>query len=169
MCALSTVVDDVEKQLLIPITCTRGKVFRWDRQWHAEGIGLGTLCVWGTKRSAYLPTQGVTRSNLKSHYQTEQRWPKNEDKSELPVHAPTPTRCVPGYSRLGTRWARSREQSDAFRSRRDRSCCQRDPRDVSHVRNCACGQKFAGVRAARKSRRNVFRILRELQGRCSVS
>ena len=59
VCVQSTVMDDVEEQ--ITITCTtRGVYFPPLSGWSSFGtpreLGSGILCVWGTKRSAYLST-----------------------------------------------------------------------------------------------------------------
>ena len=60
-CALSTVMDDVEKQLLIRITCAARRMDSVilpseGKYGIPKGVGLGVLWVCGTKRSAYLPT-----------------------------------------------------------------------------------------------------------------
>lgn len=131
-------------------------------------VRSGTLCLWCTKRDAYLSTQGVERSKLESHYQTEQRRPKNEDKSELPIHAPT--RCIPRHGGFKTRWYRSWECSNVLRVRQGRSCRQGDPGSLSHVRNRV--RRFtrkSRLRVARTSGRNIVHVRRVSQRRCSVS
>ena len=131
---------------------------------------LGILCLRCTKRGAYLSTQGVKRSNLESHYQTEQRGPKDEDESELPIHAPTC--CISRHSRLEMRWYRSWGKSDILRRERDKCCRRREPRNVSHVRNRVSGLEFAResrLRIARNNSRSAVLIHRYVQRRCPVS